>query len=78
MELIQEHQELVDFFTGRILPSGPQHVNSYSVFLNLDKAVKEHLKRLQSERETTRLQAAILLQEVKHWLLNSQSISAQT
>ena len=69
MQLSHEHQELVDFFADCELPSGPQHVNEYSVFLNLPRAVSTHLPRLSSEVEATRKSAAALLAEVRDWVM---------
>ncbi|MFD2937901.1 DUF6965 family protein [Spirosoma flavum] len=69
MLLNSEYQELVDFFSGRDLPHGPQHINEYSVFLNLSGAVSTQLQRLYSEVEATRKSAEIMLHEVKDWLI---------
>lgn len=69
MQLSQEHQALVDFFSDCELPSGPQHVNEYSVFLSLPRAVSTHLSRLSSDVEATRKSAAALLTEVRHWMI---------
>ena len=69
MHLIQEHQELVDFFSGLDLPSGPQHINEYSLFLNLSGAVTTQLNRLHSDVEATRKSAVMMLREVKDWLV---------
>lgn len=71
MNLSQEHQELVDFFSGRELPTGPQHINEYSVLLNLSGAVNTRLQQLYSEVEATRKSAALMLNEVKDWLILS-------
>lgn len=70
MQQDNDHQELVDFFTGRPLPAGPQHLNPYSVFLDLNGAVVSHLHRLGSEVEATRRSSALTLTEVKKWLLS--------
>ena len=71
MQLSQEHQALVDFFLGRELPAGPQHINPYSVFLNVPKAVDCHLQGLYSEVEATQNASARLLQEIKAWLIET-------
>ena len=70
-----EQQQLIDFFAGLELPPGPQHVNPYSVFLNLPRTVITRLADLHSEVETTQQSAAVMLQEVKEWLLNSNDKS---
>ena len=69
MQLSHEHQTLVDFFADCALPSGPQHVNEYSVFLNLPRAVSTHVSRLSSDVEATRKSAAALLTEVRDWMM---------
>ena len=68
MQLSQEYQALVDFFTDYSLPSGPQHINSYSTFLNLSGAVHTRLQQLHSNVEATQKSAALMLSEVKEWL----------
>lgn len=68
MQLSQEHQALVDFFTGYELPTGPQHVNAHSVFLNLPGAVTSRLRQLNSDVDATRKSAVLMLSEVKGWL----------
>ncbi|GAB3987241.1 hypothetical protein GCM10028807_06730 [Spirosoma daeguense] len=68
MHLRSEHQTLVDFFADRTLPTGPQHVNEYSIFLNLSGAVNARIAQLQSDVEATRNSAALMLEEVKSWL----------
>ncbi|WP_461075164.1 DUF6965 family protein [Spirosoma flavus] len=68
MHLRSEHQALVDFFAERQLPTGPQHVNDYSVFFNLPAAVNSRLSQLHSDVEATRKSAALMLEEVKNWL----------
>ena len=68
MQLSSDHQALVDFFSTHELPSGPQHVNAYSVYLNLPNAVTSRLRQLHSEVEATRKSAALMLDEVKNWL----------
>ena len=68
MQLSQEHQALVDFFTGYDLPTGPQHINVHSVFLNLPSAVNSRLRQLYSDVDATRKSAALMLGEVKTWL----------
>ncbi|MVM34689.1 hypothetical protein GO755_31970 [Spirosoma sp. HMF4905] len=73
MDLSREHQELVDFFSGRELPTGPQNINEYSVLLNLSGAVKTRLQQLDSEVEATRKSAALMLCEVKDWLIMNTS-----
>lgn len=73
MPLRNEYQELVDFFTACDLPAGPQHINEYSVFLNLPGAVNTGLQRLHSDVEATSQSAARMLSEVKHWL-SGQSV----
>ncbi|WP_420150034.1 DUF6965 family protein [Spirosoma sp.] len=70
MPLRSEYQELVDFFSDCELPTGPQHINSYSVFLNLSGAVKNNLQRLYSEVEATSQSAARMLLEVMQWVKN--------
>ncbi|GAB4051289.1 DUF6965 family protein [Spirosoma litoris] len=74
MNLSREHQELVDFFSGRDLPTGPQHINEYSVLLNLQGAVNTRLQQLYSEVEATRKSAALMLTEVKDWLMLTASV----
>lgn len=69
MHLSSEHQELEKFFLGRSLPTGPQHINEYSVFLNLSGAVATQIQWLHSEVAATRKSAAIMLQEVRAWML---------
>lgn len=71
MNLSHEHQELVDFFSGLELPTGPQHINEYSVMLNLAGAVHTRLQQLNSEVEATRKSAVLMLSEVKAWLLEN-------
>ena len=68
MQSSQQYQELVDFFTGRALPTGPQHVNPFSVYLNLPGAVEMHLQQLDSKVEASHKSAALMLTEVKQWL----------
>ena len=68
MQLSQEHQALVDFFADHSLPSGPQHINAYSIYLNLQGAVHNRLQQLHSDVEATRKSAALMLTEVKEWL----------
>ncbi|AUD03251.1 DUF6965 family protein [Spirosoma pollinicola] len=68
MQLCTEHQELINFFDNRPLPTGPQHINEYSVFLNLTAAVDNQLKQLQSDVEASQKSAAAMLFEVKFWL----------
>ena len=68
MQLSQEHQALVDFFTNYSLPNGPQHINPYSTFLNLSGAVQNRLQQLYSNVEATKKSAALMLTEVKEWL----------
>ncbi|WP_020601076.1 DUF6965 family protein [Spirosoma panaciterrae] len=65
-----EYQDLVDFFSGRDLPTGPQHINEFSVFFNLSNAVSNRLTQLNSEVAATRKSAALMLAEVKQWLQN--------
>jgi len=74
MQLSTQHQQLIDFFAGRNLPSGPQHVNPYSVFLNLSGAVQTRLADLYCDVETTQQSAALMLREVKDWLLSQEQI----
>jgi len=74
MELATEHQQLIDFFAGRELPVGPQHVNPYSVFLNLSGAVQTRLADLYCDVETTQLSAILMLREVKDWLLTQDQM----
>ncbi|MVM41272.1 hypothetical protein GO730_32320 [Spirosoma sp. HMF3257] len=71
MNLSDEYQELVDFFSGRDLPTGPQHINDYSVLLNMSGAVHTRLQQLYSDVEATRKSAALMLYEVKDWLIMS-------
>jgi hypothetical protein len=73
MQLSSEHQELVEFFNGHTLPTGPQHVNEYSVFLNLAGAIESQLKQLQSDVEASRKSAAVMLREVKSWLTEQEA-----
>ena len=68
MELSQDHQELVDFFTGCVLPAGPQHINPFSVYLDLQTAVETHIRQLFSNAEASRKAAALMLTEVRQWL----------
>ncbi len=68
MDLTHEHQKLVDFFASRTLPSGPQHINQYSVFFDLPGAVNKQLQQIRSDVEATRKSAAIMLREVQDWL----------
>lgn len=75
MQLSQEHQALVDFFADCALPSGPQHVNEYSVFLSLSGAVSTHLPRLSSDVDATRKSAAALLTEVREWVMERSNLS---
>lgn len=70
MQLSTEYQELIDFFTGRQIPTGPQHVNPYSVYLNLQGAVEMHLQQLQSNVEASRKAAFLMLVQVRDWLAN--------
>ncbi|GAB4036061.1 DUF6965 family protein [Spirosoma gilvum] len=65
-----EHQDLIDFFSGRDLPTGPQHINEFSVFFNLSNAVNTRLNQLNSDVAATRNSALLMLNEVKQWLLN--------
>ncbi|WP_461103323.1 DUF6965 family protein [Spirosoma koreense] len=69
MALRNEYQQLVDFFSDRTLPTGPQHVNPYSVFFNLSSAVHTNLKLLHSEVTATSASAARMLTEVRQWLI---------
>ena len=69
MQLSTDHQELINFFANRPLPSGPQHVNSYSVFLNLPDAVEAQLRQLRSDVDASRKSAAIILREVQEWII---------
>lgn len=69
MHFNSEHEELEHFFNGRPLPTGPQHINEYSVFLNLPGAVATQIQWLHSEVAATRKSAAVMLQEVREWLL---------
>lgn len=68
MQLSPDHQALVDFFSAYELPTGPQHINAYSVYLNLPSAVSNRLRQLHSEVEATQKSAALMLGEVKDWL----------
>lgn len=68
MQLSPDHQALVDFFSAYELPTGPQHINAYSVFLNLPSAVNNRLRQLNSEVDATRKSAALMLGEVRDWL----------
>ncbi|MBN8825929.1 MULTISPECIES: hypothetical protein [unclassified Spirosoma] len=65
-----EYQDLINFFSGRDLPTGPQHINEFSVFFNLSSAVSNRLNQLNSDVAATRKSAALMLTEVKHWLQN--------
>lgn len=69
MQLSTEHQELINFFSNRPLPSGPQHVNAYSVFLNLPTAVEAQLKQLRSDVDASRKSATIILREIQEWIV---------
>ncbi|WP_461115402.1 DUF6965 family protein [Spirosoma jeollabukense] len=72
MQLSKEHQELVNFFANQSLPTGPQHINEYSVFLNLPGAVSAQLKQLQSDVDASRRSAALMLNQVRNWLMNQE------
>lgn len=74
MPLRNEYQELADFFSACDLPTGPQHINEYSVFLNLSGAVHSGLQRLHSEVEATSQSAARMLTEVKQWLVEQEVV----
>jgi len=76
MQLSSDHQELINFFANRPLPSGPQHVNPYSVFLNLSDAVETQLKQLRSEVDASRKSAAIILCEVKEWVTTQPPLAS--
>ncbi|MBD2705164.1 hypothetical protein IC229_31370 [Spirosoma sp. BT702] len=72
MHLRSEHQALVDYFADRNLPTGPQHINEYSIFFNLPAAVNSRLTQLHSDVEATRNSAALMLEEVKNWLTTNE------
>jgi hypothetical protein len=74
MNLSDEHQSLVDFFAGITLPDGFQHVNAYSVFLDLPGATDTYLKRLHSDVDANRRSAALALSEIREWALRQQDI----
>ncbi len=75
MQPSTDYQELINFFANRPLPIGPQHINEYSIFLNLTGAVAVQLKQLQSGVEASRKSAALMLYEVKAWLIGQQLTS---
>ncbi|WP_080054169.1 DUF6965 family protein [Spirosoma aerolatum] len=70
MNTNSDYQDLIDFFSGRDLPTGPQHINEFSVFFNLSSAVSNRLNQLNSDVAATRKSAALMLTEVKQWLQN--------
>jgi hypothetical protein len=69
MKLSDDHQALVDFFASTTLPTGVQHVNEYSVFLDLPAATKTYLERLNSDVETNQQSAARALTGIRDWAL---------
>jgi hypothetical protein len=72
MQLKSEYQDLVNFFTSHPLPAGPQHINEFSVFLNLSGAVETSLNQLRSDVEATSKSAATMLSEIKMWLIRQE------
>lgn len=78
MFLRSEYQQLVDFFSICDLPTGPQHINEFSVFLNLPRAVNTNLQCLNSGVEATSQSAARMLTEVKQWLIAQDVVSQPT
>jgi hypothetical protein len=75
MNLSDEHQALVDFFAPITLPTGFQHVNAYSVFLDLPGAVNTYIKRLHSTVEADRKSAALALNGIRNWVLEQELVS---
>lgn len=75
MQLSTEHQELINFFASRPLPTGPQHINEYSVFLNLPGAVSSQIRQLQSDVEASQRSAALMLNQVRKWLMKQEVAS---
>jgi hypothetical protein len=69
MKLNDDHQALVDFFARITLPTGFQHVNEYSVFLDLPVATETYLRRLHSDVDTNRQSAALALTGIKEWAM---------
>lgn len=75
MNLSDEHQALVDFFVSITLPTGFQHVNEYSVFLDLPGATNTYIKRLYSAVEADRKSAALALNEIRDWVLQQETVN---
>ncbi|QKZ11323.1 hypothetical protein [Spirosoma sp. KUDC1026] len=69
MKLSDDHQTLVDFFATTALPTGVQHVNEYSVFLDLPAATRMYLQRLYSDVEASQRSAALALTGIRDWAL---------
>jgi|GEM_PF-4314246 hypothetical protein len=69
MKLSDDHQALVDFFASITLPTGFQHVNEYSVFLDLPGATEMYIRRLYSDVDTNRQSAALALTGIKEWAI---------
>lgn len=75
MNLSDEHQALVDFFARITLPTGFQHVNEYSLFLDLPGATKNYIKRLHSTVESDRKSAALALNGIRDWVLQQEMVN---
>ncbi|WP_080238414.1 hypothetical protein [Spirosoma rigui] len=75
MNLSDEHQALVDFFARITLPTGFQHVNEYSLFLDLPGATKNYIKRLHSAVESDRKSAALALNGIRDWVLQQEMVN---
>lgn len=75
MNLSDEHQALVDFFASVTLPTGFQHVNEYSVFLDLPGATRTYIQRLHSQVETDRKSAALALNGIRDWVVEQELVS---
>jgi hypothetical protein len=72
MNLSEEHQALVDFFATVTLPTGFQHVNEYSIFLDLPGATQAYIQRLYSSVEADRKSAALALNGIRNWVLDQE------
>jgi hypothetical protein len=75
MKLSDDHQALVDFFAAVTLPTGVQHVNEYSVFLDLPGAARTYIQRLYSDVETNRQSAALALTGIKDWVMEQDFLA---
>lgn len=73
MNLTEDNQALIDFFAHHSLPSGFQHVNEYSVYLDLPGAVSTFLQRLQSDVVTNQKSAAMALIQIREWAIKQES-----